>query len=72
MEAISTQRVFYHQHPNFVCQFLVYTLPCRALIGFLCNYRPMAVSHLDTADWIRHWWALQAHPRRPAVHDLAQ
>jgi hypothetical protein len=32
----------------------------------------MAVSHLDTADWIRQWWDLQAHPRCPAVHDLAQ
>jgi hypothetical protein len=31
----------------------------------------MAVSHVDTADWICHLWDLQAHPRHPAVHDLA-
>jgi hypothetical protein len=32
----------------------------------------MDVSHVDAADWIRHRWDLQARPRRPAVHDLAQ
>ena len=31
----------------------------------------MAFHHLDTADWIRHWWDVQAHPRCPAIHDLA-
>src|SRR6267142_2636747 len=27
MDILLAQRVFYHQHPSFVCQFLVYTLP---------------------------------------------